>query len=474
MCANLVCRNQAGAAPPAPRLRRKGDAGRPPGRVAVSMAAMLALLGGLAVAALAQAKEAAPPAIDKGDTAWMLTSAAFVLLMTPALAFFYAGMVRQKNALNTLMLSFAAAAVIGVSWVLVGYTLAFSPGNGFIGGLDWIGLRGVGLESAPIAGTPLTIPHQAFMIYQAMFAIITPALISGSVVERIKFKTFLVFMFLWGLCVYCPVAHWVWGGGWLGKLGAMDFAGGTVVHVNAGFSALVAAIMVGQRRDYKVQPLRPHNLPFTLLGAGLLWFGWFGFNAGSALSSGQLATAAFVNTNTATAAAMLTWMLLDQITRKEMTALGAATGAVAGLVGITPAAGFVGPLGALALGAIVSGVCFCSANWRAKSKLDDSLDAFAVHGVGGFTGAVLTGVFATGALKAYNTAVVPGLLEGHPGTVVTQLIAAASAAVYAMVVSFILLKILDATMGLRVSEETEQRGLDEVEQGEQAYAETVT
>lgn len=438
------------------------------------------LIGILAVTLLlsvmAHAQSAATPApepkiIDSGDTAWMLTSAAFVLLMTPALGFFYAGMTRQKNALNTLMLSFSAAAVIGVSWVVIGYSLAFAPvttglGN-FVGDLRYFGLNGVGLDGAPLAKT---IPHQAFMIYQAMFAIITPALISGSVVERMKFKTFLAFMFLWGLLVYCPVAHWVWGGGWLSKMGAMDFAGGTVVHVNAGFSALVAALMVGKRRDYGVQPLRPHNLPFTLLGAGLLWFGWFGFNAGSAFSSGQLATVAFVNTNIATAAAMLTWMMLDQITRKEITALGGATGAVAGLVGITPAAGFVAPMGALAMGALVSGVCFVSANWRAKSSLDDSLDAFAVHGVGGFTGAVLTGVFSVGYLTKYNPSALPGLLEGRPSTVVTQVIAAAACALYAMTVSFILLKILDATMGLRVSAEDEERGLDLVEQGEEAYS----
>jgi Amt family ammonium transporter len=317
----------------------------------------------------------------------------------------------------------------------------------------------------------LTIPHQAFMMYQGMFAIITPALISGAIVERMKFSTFLVFMLLWSLLVYCPVAHWVWGGGWLGQMGAMDFAGGTVVHVNAGFSALVAAILVGQRRDYRSVPLRPHNLPFTLLGAGLLWFGWFGFNAGSALASGELAAAAFVNTNTAAASAMLVWMLLDQITRKEMTALGGATGAVAGLVGITPAAGFVTPMGALALGAIVSGICYLSANWRAKSKLDDSLDAFAVHGVGGFAGAILTGVFATAAMKQYGAAAVPGLFEGNIGAVVTQTVAAGAAAIYAMAVSFVLLKILDAVMGLRVDEETEQRGLDVTLHGEEAYAE---
>ncbi|HVF10257.1 MAG TPA: ammonium transporter, partial [Abditibacteriaceae bacterium] len=352
------------------------------------------------------------------------------------------------------------------------YSIAFAPGNNFFGGLQYFGLKGVGLDNDQALAP--TIPHQLFMIYQCMFAIITPALISGAVVERMKFKTFLVFMLLWSLLVYCPVAHWVWGGGWLGGMGAMDFAGGTVVHVLAGFSALVAAMLVGQRRDYQRQPLRPHNLPFTLLGAGLLWFGWFGFNAGSAVSSGELAAAAFVNTNTATAAAMLAWMLLDLIMRKEVTALGAATGAVAGLVGITPAAGFVSPMGALALGAMVSCVCYFAANWRAKSKLDDSLDAFAVHGVGGFTGAVLTGVFATSAMKIYNPATQPGLIEGHIGTVFTQLIAAASCAVYAMVMSFILLKILDATMGLRVSEESEQRGLDITEQGEEAYGESVT
>ncbi len=456
---------------------------------ALGMIGLIVLLGAMAWAQ-GEASPTPPPSLpdqvkalqerldamqapNTGDTAWMLTSSAFVLLMTPALAFFYAGMVRQKNALNTLMLSFGAAAIIGVAWVLAGYSLAFAPGNPFIGGLGFLFLKDVGLDNSQSLSP--TIPHQCFMIYQAMFAIITPALISGAVVERIKFKTFMVFMLLWSLFVYSPVAHWVWGGGWLGSMGAMDFAGGTVVHVNAGFSALVAAIVLGPRRDYKVQQLRPHNLPFTLLGAGLLWFGWFGFNAGSAVASGQLATAAFVNTNTATAAAMLTWMLLDWITRKEVTALGAATGAVAGLVGITPAAGFVMPMGALALGAIVSAICYVSANWRAKSTLDDSLDAFAVHGVGGFTGAVLTGVFSASILATQKISplALPGLLEGGVKTVITQIIAAGASAVYAMVVTFILLKILDATMGLRVSEEAEQRGLDLTEQGEEAYGEAV-
>lgn len=286
-----------------------------------------------------------------------------------------------------------------------------------------------------------------------------------------KFNTFLVFMLLWGLLVYCPVAHWFWGGGWLQKMGALDFAGGAVVHITAGFSALVAALMVGPRLEYRIQPLRPHNLPFTILGAGLLWFGWFGFNAGSALSSGRLATAAFVNTNTAGATAMLMWMLLDQISRKEITALGAATGAIAGLAGVTPSAGYVSPLGAMAIGAIISGICYLSANWRAKSSLDDSLDAFAVHGVGGFFGTLLTGVFATSALSRINPAAKSGLLEGNFGTLATQMMACVVTALYAMGVSFVLLKVLGATMGLRVSAEDENRGIDMCAHGEEAYGE---
>lgn len=415
--------------------------------------------------------EQADKVVNAGDTAWILTSAALVLLMTPALAFFYGGMVRAKNMLNTLLLSFGAAAVIGVAWLLVGYSLAFGEASPFYGGWQYLGLNGVGLNGAPLSPT---IPHQAFMIYQAMFAIITPALISGAVVERVKFTTFMVFMLLWSLLVYSPVAHWFWGGGWLQKMGALDFAGGAVVHITAGFSALVCALMVGPRRDYRVQPLRPHNLPFTLLGAGLLWFGWFGFNAGSALSSGQLSTAAFVNTNTAGATAMLVWMMLDQITRKEMTALGAATGAIAGLAGVTPSAGFVTPLGAMAIGAIISGICYASATWRAKSPLDDSLDAFAVHGVGGFCGTILTGIFVTAALNGINPSAKAGLLEGGISAFTTQIIACLVTAAYSMAVTFVLLKILGATMGLRVSEEDEHRGLDICAHGEEAYAEATT
>lgn len=439
------------------RLRRQG----------AMLAGLFACLAGISQG-LRAAPEQADKAVNSGDTAWILVSAAMVLLMTPALAFFYGGMVRAKNMLNTLLLSLGAAAVIGVAWLLLGYSLAFGEGNPWCGGLQYFGLRGVGLDGAPLAPT---VPHQAFMIYQAMFAIITPALISGAVVERVKFTTFMVFMLLWSLLVYSPVAHWFWGGGWLQKMGALDFAGGAVVHITAGFSALVCALVVGPRREYRVQPLRPHNLPFTLLGAGLLWFGWFGFNAGSALSSGQLSTVAFVNTNTAGATAMLVWMLLDQITRKEITALGAATGAIAGLAGVTPSAGFVTPLAAIAIGAIISAVCYLSATLRAKSKLDDSLDAFAVHGVGGLFGTLLTGVFVTGALTGINAAAKPGLLEGGVATFTTQLFACAVTVVYSMAVTFVLLKVLDAVMGLRVGEEDEHRGLDIAAHGEEAYAE---
>ncbi len=445
------------------------------GRAALIGVVCMTILATEAVWAQGDSTAQADKVVNAGDTAWILISSALVLLMTPALAFFYGGMVREKNVLNTLLLSLGAAAVVGVSWVICGYSLAFGSSEGplgaFVGGLNYFGLSGVGLNAGSNAPT---VPHQAFMIYQCMFAIIAPALISGAVVERIKFTTFMVFMLLWSLLIYCPVAHWFWGGGWLQKMGAMDFAGGAVVHITAGFSALVASLMVGQRRDYRVQPLRPHNLPFTLLGAGLLWFGWFGFNGGSALCSGQLATAAFVNTNIAGAAAMLVWMLLDQITRKEMTALGAATGAIAGLAGVTPSAGFVSPISAMAIGAIISGVCYVSANWRAKSKLDDSLDAFAVHGVGGIVGTILTGVFVTAALKEINPSAKSGLLEGNFHTLLIQIFACVVTVIYSIVVSFILLKVLDITMGLRVSEEDESRGLDVSIHGEEAYAEAVS
>jgi Amt family ammonium transporter len=420
----------------------------------------------------ASAKKWAP---DTGDTAWMLISAALVLLMTPALAFFYGGLVRSKNALNTLLMSFGAMALMGVLWVVCGYSLAFGGGgegaHNFIGDLQLCFFNGVGLNSASELAP--TIPHQLFAIFQGMFFIITPALISGSLVERVKFSTFMTFMALWGLLVYCPVAHWVWCGGWLGDWGVMDFAGGAVVHVNAGFAALAVAIALGPREGYGKRPLPPHSLPLCLLGAGLLWFGWFGFNGGSALSSGTLATAAFVNTQIGAASAMLVWMLIDQLRNKQMTALGAATGAVAGLVGITPACGFVSPAGAICVGALTSGVCYVSATLRAQSKLDDSLDAFAVHGVGGFVGAVLTGVFATGVLRAQGISplALSGLLEGDFGVFLRQFGATATVAIYSFSVSFVLCKILQRVMELRVSPEAEHRGLDISLHGEEAYAE---
>jgi Amt family ammonium transporter len=446
----------------------------------------------LAQDAAAPVAEAAAPAAeaaekwspDTGDTAWMLASSALVLLMTPGLAFFYGGLVRAKNVLNTLLMSFGAMALLGVLWVICGYSLAFGGGgegiHNYIGGTEWFFFNNVFLDKEPnaLAGT---IPHQLFAIFQGMFFIITPALISGSLVERMKFSTFMVFMGLWGLLVYCPVAHWVWGSGWIGDMGVMDFAGGAVVHVNAGFAALAACIALKPRMGYGKQPLLPHSLPLCLLGVGLLWFGWFGFNAGSAVSAGTLASAAFVNTQLGAAAAMLTWMLIDQVTRKQITALGAGTGAVAGLVGITPACGFVTPMGAIMVGAITSLVCYISATMRAKSKLDDSLDAFAVHGVGGFTGAVLTGVFSAGALAvkdadgvAISPLALPGLLEGGVGVFLNQIIATSAVAAYTFVMSFIICKVLQAFMGLRAAAEDEDRGLDLSLHGEEAYADAAT
>lgn len=413
---------------------------------------------------------------DTGDTAWMLASAAMVLLMTPGLAFFYGGLVRAKNMLNTLLMSFGAMAVLAVLWAIIGYSVAFgNNGSAFWGGLDFIGLHNVEATSAYPNTLAPTIPHLAFMVFQMMFFIITPALISGSLVERMKFSTFLVYIALWGLLVYCPVAHWVWQpDGWAFKMGALDFAGGAVVHVNAGFAALAACLALKPRRGYNEMSMRPHNLPFCLLGVGLLWFGWYGFNAGSALGSGSLATLAFVNTTLGAAAAMLTWMMIDQVTRKEITALGAGTGAVAGLVGITPACGFVTPGGALMVGAITSCVCYFSATMRAKGPVDDSLDAFAVHGIGGFTGAILTGIFASTAIKGANSAVLPGLLEGNSHQLLVQLIVTGAVALYSFTMSFIICKVLQAVMGLRVNAEIEERGLDVGLHGEEAYAESAS
>src|SRR5512136_393928 len=358
--------------------------------------------------------------MSSGDTAWILISAALVMLMTPGLALFYAGMVRKKNVLSTMMMSFAILGVIGVLWVLYGYTLSFGPDKGgIIGGLDWIGLRNVGQEPSSTYAT--TVPHLAFMTYQGMFAIITVALMTGAVVERIKFSSLLIFSVLWFTLIYCPVAHWVWGsGGWLAKLGALDFAGGTVVHITAGVSALSLAMLLGPRKDY--QPgtaVAPHNIPFIVIGAGLLWFGWFGFNAGSALTAGGLAASAFIATNTAAAAAALTWMFLSWFYHRP-TVSGIATGAVAGLVAVTPAAGFVSPIMGIPIGVGVSLVCFFMMRLRSRTKTDDSLDVFACHGMGGTWGALATGIFASSSLTSSG-----GLINGNLKQVGIQLLAIA-------------------------------------------------
>jgi Amt family ammonium transporter len=406
--------------------------------------------------------------IDKGDTAWVLTSAALVLMMTaPGLALFYGGMVRQKNALATLMQSFIIMAVISVQWVLWGYSLAFGPDvGGIVGNLDWVGLRGVGPE--PFEAYSKTIPHQAFMLFQMMFAIITPALITGAFAERKKFSAFLLFTVLWATFVYDPLAHWVWGdGGWLKNLGALDFAGGTVVHISSGVSALVCAIVLGKRKGYGHQPMQPHNLPLTVIGAALLWVGWFGFNAGSALEASGLAASAFLATNTGAAAAALGWMFTEWMTRGKPTVLGAASGAVAGLVAITPAAGFVGPVSSIVIGAIAGALCYSACNLKSRLGYDDSLDVVGVHGVGGTWGAVATGLFAS---KAVNAAGGDGLFFGNPGQLWTQLVAVLATFTLAIVATWVILKVVDATVGLRVTEEEEVVGLDLSQHSETAYA----
>jgi Amt family ammonium transporter len=411
---------------------------------------------------------AEPLKIDKGDTAWVLTSSVLVLMMTaPGLALFYAGMVRQKNALATLMHSFIIAALISVQWVLWGYSLAFGPDvGGIIGSLEWVGLRNVGVE--PFEAYSKTIPHQVFMLFQMMFAIITPALITGTFAERKKFSAFILFTLLWATFVYDPLAHWVWGdGGWLKKLGALDFAGGTVVHISSGVSALVCAIMIGKRRGYGHQPMPPHNLPLTVMGAGFLWVGWFGFNAGSALAADGLAASAFTATNTAAAAAALGWMFTEWMTRGKPTVLGAASGAVAGLVAITPASGFVGPMASIIIGGLAGLLCYSACNFKSRLGYDDSLDVVGVHGVGGTWGALATGLFAS---KAVNEAGGDGLFYGNPGQLWTQVVAVAATYALAIVGTAIILKVVDVMVGLRVSDEDEAVGLDLSQHSETAYA----
>jgi Amt family ammonium transporter len=405
-------------------------------------------------------------AINGADTAWVLVSAALVMLMTPALGLFYGGLVRQKNVLSTIMHSFFMLALISVQWVLWGYSLAFGPDKGgVIGGLEWLGLTDVGLAPNPTYAA--TIPHQAFMVYQMMFAVITPALISGAFAERKRFKSFAIFSLLWATLVYDPVAHWVWAdGGWLRTLGALDFAGGTVVHITSGVSALVCALVLGQRLGYGKEPMEAHNATMTVLGTALLWFGWFGFNAGSALGSGALAVSAFVTTNTAAAMAALTWMTASWIFHRRPSVLGATAGAVAGLVGITPAAGFVTPMAALLIGFVAGLGCFLVVEFVVRGRVDDALDVFGVHGIGGMIGALATGIFAT---KAINPAGADGLLFGNPGQLAVQALAVVVVAAYAAVVTWGLLKLVDVVFGLRVSPEEEERGLDTTQHGEAAY-----
>ena len=410
--------------------------------------------------------------MNAADTAFVLISAALVMLMTPGLALFYSGMVRIKNVLGTILQNFIMLALVGVLWAVYGYSMAFGPDvGGIIGNLDWLGLAGVGGE--PFKAYSETIPHQTFMIYQAMFAIITPALITGAWAERMKFSTFLVFMVLWSTIVYNPVAHWVWGdGGWLKNLGALDFAGGTVVHINAGIAALAAALVMGPRKGYAgygngTEAFIPHNLPMTVLGAGLLWFGWFGFNAGSALAAGALASSAFTATHLATCAATLSWMGTEWAFRGKPTALGAASGAVAGLVAITPAAGYVGPMSAIIIGIAAGIICYLAVLAKVKLGYDDSLDVVGVHCVGGIVGALLTGLFAT---KLINSAGGDGLFFGNPGQLGIQAIAVGVTLIYSFVVSYILFKVLDATMGLRVTAEEEVAGLDISEHQETGYS----
>jgi ammonium transporter, Amt family len=449
---------------------------------AAAQTATTATTATTAAAASAAPAATAAPKIDTGDTAWLLLSAALVLLMTPGLAFFYGGLVRKKNALATIMQSFIIIGVISVQWVLWGYSLAFGHdlGGGFLGGLSYFALNGVGLE--PNDAYAATVPHQAFMVFQMMFAVITPALITGAFAERISFKAFLFFTLLWATLVYDPIAHWVWSctgslsstgacvgqPGFLRSLGALDFAGGTVVHISSGVSALVAAIVLGRRLGFGEEPLEPHDATMVVLGASLLWFGWFGFNAGSALASGALATSAFVVTHVAAAMAAITWMTMSWIQKGHPSVLGAAAGAVAGLVAITPASGFVTPASAVLIGLGAGVFCYLAVLWiKDHLGVDDALDVWGVHGVGGTWGALATGLFAT---VAVNSAGADGLFYGNPAQAGIQAITVAISWIWAGGMTFVILKFLDATIGLRVRPEDELAGLDAAVHGEAAYA----
>ena len=416
------------------------------------------------VASTAFGESASVAKIDTGDTAWMLASAALVMLMTPGLALFYSGMVHRKNVLGTMMHSYILLGLITVQWMLWGYSLSFGPDiHSVIGSLKWVALSGVGAQPNPDYAP--TIPHNVFMVYQMMFAIITPALIFGAVAERMKFSAMIVFSLLWATLVYDPICHWVWGvGGWIRNLGALDFAGGTVVHISSGFSALVAALVLGARRGDR--KLEPHNMTLTVLGAGILWFGWFGFNGGSALGANGLAGTAFVNTHIASAAATLSWIVIEWWQRGKPSVLGVASGCVAGLVAITPAAGFVAPVGALCIGLLGGAVCYYGVTIKNRFRFDDTLDTFGVHGVGGTVGALLTGVFCT---VAVNSGGANGLFLGNPKQLLSQAIGVGATISYSVVVTWILLKVVDAVIGLRVTHEEEEQGLDQTQHGETGY-----
>jgi len=404
--------------------------------------------------------------MDTGDTAWLLMSTALVMIMLPGLAFFYGGLVRSKNVLSTVMHSFFGLALVSVVWVVVGFTLAFGPdvnGLGLIGGLDFLMFNGVGLE--PSANYATTVPFVLFAAFQLMFAAITPALITGAFAERKRFRAFVLFTILWSILVYSPLAHWVWStDGWLFKLGALDFAGGTVVHISSGVSALIVALVIGKRVT-NGDRMEPHDVPMTVLGAGLLWFGWFGFNAGSAVAANGLAASAFIVTNTAAAAATITWVLASYLRGGKVSVVGAACGAVAGLVAITPASGFVGVGGALIIGLVAGGLCFSATLLRERIKVDDALDVFAVHGVGGTFGAIATGVFATAMVQPSYT----GLLEGNGQQLVNQLVAVGATIAYAVIATFVIVKLVDLVLGIRVTSESEAAGLDLSVHGEVAY-----
>jgi Amt family ammonium transporter len=405
--------------------------------------------------------------MNTGDTAFVLMSAALVMLMTPGLALFYGGMVRGKNVLGTILQSFIILAVITFEWVLWGYTMSFGPDHGgIIGGLEWFGLNGVGMVPSPTYGP--SVPHLAFMIFQCMFAVITPALITGAFAERMKFTAFLLFTLLWATFVYNPLAHWVWGsGGWIARMGAMDFAGGTVVHISSGLSALAAALLVGKRLGYGHTAYIPHNLPMTLTGAALLWFGWFGFNAGSALAANGLAASAFVDTHIASSVAAFSWLLMEWFHKGKPTTLGAASGAVAGLVAITPASGFVGPVSAIIIGGLAGMICYGGVLLKSKLGYDDSLDVVGIHGLGGTWGALATGLFAS---KAVNEAGSNGLFFGHPGQLGVQFVSVVVTIVFAFFMTLIILKVVDLVIGIRLEEDEEEKGMDISLHDEKGYS----